>query len=257
VPATDREILSETIDGTRGGADMLARALRVSNLSTKPRTGAGGAGRARRGVAGTLWRAGRATVERPRGTITFLFTDVEGSTRLLMSLGERYADLLTAHERTLRAAFGEHHGYEIGTHGDEFFVAFTRASDAIRAAVAAQRSLATVRWPAGVDLRVRVGLHTGEATVRGVSYVGLDVHRAARICAAGHGGQVLVSSATRELIAHAVAPEVTLRDLGVYALKDIARPERLFQVVASDLAGGFPPLRGGAATARAARVETV
>jgi class 3 adenylate cyclase len=194
-------------------------------------------------VATSLWRIGRVMVDLPRGTITFLFTDVEGSTRLLSRVGDRYAELLTAHERCLRAAFGIHHGCEIGTHGDEFFVAFTRASDALRAAVAAQRRLAAVRWPEGVELRVRMGLHTGEAAVRGANYVGLDVHRAARICAVGHGGQVLVSSTTRELVAGALASDVSLRDLGVYELRDLARPERLFEVVARDLAAGFPPPR--------------
>jgi class 3 adenylate cyclase len=251
VLATDREILfvPSVRTATHNLADMLARALRAPNLSTK-----GGvdiaAGRnlsasRRLAVAAALWRIGRAMVELPRGTVTFLFSDVEGSTRLVTHMGERYEDLLTAHERTLRAAFSTHHGCEIGTHGDEFFVAFTRASDAIRAAVAAQRGLARVRWPDGVDLRVRMGLHTGEAAVRGASYVGLDVHRAARICSAGHGGQVLVSSTTRELVADALAAEGALRDLGVYRLKDLTRPEHLFEVVHRDLAVGFPALRDG------------
>jgi class 3 adenylate cyclase len=133
------------------------------------------------------------------------------------------------------------------THGNSRSAAFSRARDAMGAAVAAQRGLAAVRWPQGVQLRVRMGPHTGEAAVRGTTYVGLDVHRAARICSAANGGQVLVSSATRELVAGALPEEqVTLRDLGRYALRDLGRPMHLFEVVAPDLAGGFAALRDGA-----------
>jgi class 3 adenylate cyclase len=126
--------------------------------------------------------------ELPSGTVTFLFSDVEGSTRLLTRLRGRYAEVLGEHQRLLRAAFNEHDGREVHTEGDAFFVAFVRASDAVAAAVSAQRSLASQRWPEGVEVRVRIGVHTGEADVRHDDYVGLDVHRAARICAAGHGG---------------------------------------------------------------------
>src|SRR4051794_29546276 len=139
--------------------------------------------------------------ELPSGTVTFLFTDIEGSTRLLTRLRGRYAEVLAEHQRLLRAAFDEHDGREVHTEGDAFFVAFARASDAIAAAVSAQRSLASQRWPDGVDVRVRMGVHTGEAEVRLDDYVGLDVHRAARICAAAYGGQALISSSTRELLA--------------------------------------------------------
>jgi len=182
----------------------------------------------------------------PTGTVTLLFTDIEGSTRLLDELGDAYAGALGEHRRVLRQAFTRHGGVEVDTQGDAFFVAFARARDALGAAVAAQRGLASVSWPAGVEVRVRMGLHTGEAALRGAQYVGLDVHRAARICAAGHGGQVLISGATRELVADAVPPGVGLRDLGRYALRDIARPEHLFEVVAEDLAADFPSLRGAA-----------
>jgi class 3 adenylate cyclase len=199
------------------------------------------------GVAAALWRIGRAMVDLPDGTVTFLFTDVEGSTRLLARLGDGYAPLLATHQRVLRSAFGANGGCEVGTQGDAFFVAFSRAREALVAAVAAQRGLASVSWPAGVEVRVRMGLHTGEAALRGAQYVGLDVHRAARICAAGHGGQVLVSGATRELVANAIPPGVALRDLGRYALRDIARPEHLFEVVADDVAADFPSLRRAAA----------
>jgi predicted ATPase/class 3 adenylate cyclase len=178
----------------------------------------------------------------PRGTVTFLFTDIEGSTRLLTRLRGRYADVLADHQRLLRAAFDEHDGHEVHTEGDAFFVAFARAGDAIAAAIAAQRALAFQAWPDGGDVRVRMGVHTGEAEVQMDDYVGLDVHRAARICSAGHGGQVLISSSTRELIADELAADVALRDLGEHRLKDLDRPERLFQVVVGDLPAEFPPL---------------
>ena len=143
--------------------------------------------------------------------MTFLFSDLEGSTRLLTRSPDRYAEVLATHQRLLRAAFDEHDGREVHTEGDAFFVAFARAGDAIAAAVSAQRSLASQRWPEGVDVRVRIGVHTGEAEVRHDDYVGLDVHRAARICAAGHGGQVLISSSTRELVADELPDDVALR----------------------------------------------
>jgi predicted ATPase/class 3 adenylate cyclase len=180
--------------------------------------------------------------ELPSGTVTFLFTDVEGSTRLLARLRGRYAEVLGEHQRLLRAAFDEHDGREVHTEGDGFFVAFARASDAIAAAVSAQRALASQRWPEGVDVRVRMGVHTGEAEVRQDDYVGLDVHRAARICDAGHGGQVLISSSTRELVADELPPDVALRDLGEHRLKDLELPEHLFQLVVGDLPADFPPL---------------
>jgi class 3 adenylate cyclase len=184
-------------------------------------------------AAAAVWRVARAALELPRGTVTFLFTDVEGSTQLLIAIGDGYAEILAAHHRVLRGAIAAHGGCEVGTQGDAFFVAFARARDAVGAAVAAQRGLAAVPWPEGVDLRVRMGLHTGEATVQGTTYVGLDVHRAARICSAAHGGQVLVSRATRELVADALSgDDVALRDLGPRALRDLARPEHLFEVVA-------------------------
>src|SRR6266852_8969605 len=128
--------------------------------------------------------------ELPGGTVTFLFTDIEGSTRLLKQLRDRYAKALADHQRILREAFDEHGGREIDTQGDSFFVAFPRATDAVAAAVEAQHGRAEQSWPEGAQLRVRMGVHTGEPTVGEQRYVGLGVHRAARICAAGHGGQV-------------------------------------------------------------------
>jgi class 3 adenylate cyclase len=139
-------------------------------------------------------------LELPSGMVTFLFTDVEGSTRLLKQLRERYGQALADHQTILREAFARHHGREIDTQGDSFFVAFRSAKDAVAAAVAAQHGLAGHAWPDGAEFRVRMGIHTGEPTVGEERYVGLGVHRAARICAAGHGGQVLLSQTTRELL---------------------------------------------------------
>jgi predicted ATPase len=167
-------------------------------------------------------------VELPSGTVTFLFTDIEGSTRLLHELGDAYADALAGHRRVLREAFARHGGVEVDTQGDAFFAAFPRATDALAAAEQAQAALA-----AG-PLRVRIGVHTGEPVVADEGYVGIDVHRAARIAAAGHGGQILVSQSTRDLVA-----ADGLRDLGEHRLKDLTAPERIYQ-----LGGGeFPPLK--------------
>ena len=151
-------------------------------------------------TSGRTIRLVAAKAELPSGTVTFLFTDVEGSTRLLKQLGERYGDVLAAHQSILREAFAESNGQEIDTQGDSFFVAFRRAKDAVAAAVEGQRRLAAHPWPDGAELRVRMGVHTGEPVVGPERYVGLAVHRAARVMAAGHGGQILMTSATRELV---------------------------------------------------------
>ena len=184
--------------------------------------------------------------ELPTGTVTFLFTDIEGSTRLLKQLRDRYADALAEHQRILRKAFADHGGREIDTQGDSFFVAFRRAKDAVGAAVAGQQAIAEQEWPDGADLRVRMGIHTGEPVVGGERYVGLGVHRAARISAAGHGGQVLVSQTTRELLRDDPQPEVSLLDLGEHQLKDLDEPERIYQLVAPGLGADFPPLKTAA-----------
>ena len=136
----------------------------------------------------------------PGGTVTFLFTDIEGSTRLLQELGDDYGQVVADHRRLLREIFQAAGGNEVDTQGDAFFYSFPRARDAVRAAVDGQRALAAHEWPRGVDVRVRMGLHTGEPTVGEEGYVGLDVVRAARICSAGHGGQILVSETTRALL---------------------------------------------------------
>jgi len=139
-------------------------------------------------------------VELPTGTITFLFTDIEGSTRLLRQLRERYDTVLADHQQILRDCFSAHRGREVDTQGDSFFVAFARAGDAVASAIDAQRALESHTWPEGVQVRVRMGLHSGEPRAAGERYVGFGVHRAARIGAVGHGGQVLLSNATRELV---------------------------------------------------------
>jgi YVTN family beta-propeller protein len=184
--------------------------------------------------------------ELPVGTVTFLFTDIEGSTRLLKQWRDHYGEALADHQRILREAFAKHGGHEIDTQGDSFFVAFVRAKDAVAAAIAGQTALADHPWPDGAKLRVRMGIHTGEPASAGERYVGLGVHRAARICAAGHGGQVLVSQTTRELLRDDPLPEVSLRDLGEHQLKDMDEPERLYQLEAPGLANSFPPLKTAA-----------
>lgn len=187
--------------------------------------------------------AGAPLAELPSGTVTFLFTDIEGSTALLRELGARYGDALAEHERLLRHAFDTCQGRVIDTQGDAFFVAFRRAKDAVAAAVAAQRALAENVWPDGCEVRVRMGIHTGEPAVGEDRYIGIAVHRAARICGAGHGGQVLVSQSTRELLREDAPNEAQLRDLGERRLKDLDDPERLYQVVAPGLRTDFPPLK--------------
>lgn len=177
------------------------------------------------------------------GTITFLFTDIEGSTQLLKGLGERYDEVLAGQQRILRAAVAKHDGREVDTQGESSFVAFRRAKDAVGAAVDAQRGLAAHTWPNGVEVKVRMGLHTGEPRVGEERYLGFGVHRAARICAAGHGGQVLLSNAARELVEDELPAEILLRELGSYRLKDVDRPERLFQLEIEGLQNEFPPLK--------------
>jgi class 3 adenylate cyclase len=184
----------------------------------------------------------------PRGTITFLFADIEGSTRLLKRLGDRYAELLSDYQRIIRKTLVEAGGHEIDTQGDSFFVAFGRAKDALEGSVAAQRALAAHHWPDGARVHVRMGLHTGEPIVGEDRYVGIGVHKAARIGAAAHGGQILVSNATRELVADDLPAGVRLVDLGEQPLKDIDRLERIFQVRASGLRQRFPPRQAAAAT---------
>jgi YVTN family beta-propeller protein len=189
----------------------------------------------------------------PSGAVTFLFTDIEGSTRHVKYFRERWDEILAEHQRLLRAAFAVHGGQEVDSQGDSFFVVFASARNAVLAAVAGQRALLTHRWPDEAELRVRMGLHTGQALVTDGRYTGLAVHRAARIGAAGHGGQVLVSQATQTLLDDEEEDlGIVLRDLGEQRLKDLDRPVRLYQVAADGLPSQFPPLRHRAELAPAA-----
>jgi class 3 adenylate cyclase len=178
----------------------------------------------------------------PGGTVTFLFSDIEGSTRLLEQLGDRYQDVDRDHRRILRERLGEAGGREIDNQGDAFFFSFPRARDAVAGAVAAQRELASNAWPEGVDVRIRMGLHTGEPTVGEEGYLGMDVVRAARICSAGHGGQILLSETTRTLIGNNVPEGVSIRDLGQTHLKDVQH-ERIYELALDDRPAEFPALK--------------
>jgi class 3 adenylate cyclase len=173
----------------------------------------------------------------PRGTVTFLFSDIEGSTELARRHGAAYGDLRAEHRRLLREALETHRGHEIDAEGDAFFIAFERATDAVAAAVAAQRALV-----AADAVRVRIGLHTTEPHLHPDGYVGVGVSRAARICAAAHGGQIVLSHATAGIVEDHELVDVRLRDLGDHYLKDIARPQRLYQIDADGLPTEFAPL---------------
>ena len=183
------------------------------------------------------------TRELPRGTVTFLFSDIEGSTKLLKQLGrERYGELLGRHNELLRDAFAEHEGIEIDRQGDAFFFVFRSAGAAVAAAAAAQRAMHDHEWPEDGIARVRMGLHTGEASVSGDSYVGFAVHQAARIGDLGHGGQILVSRTTAALVEHELPSELRVRDLGETRVPGLDRPEAIFQLVCEGLPDRFPPL---------------
>lgn len=170
-----------------------------------------------------------AMVNLPSGTVTFVFTDIEGSTRLLQELGDaEYATLLAIHRRLVREIFAAHDGLEIDTQGDAFFYSFARARQAVAAAIALQRAHAKASWPGDVAVRVRAGLHTGEPVIGDEGYTGIDVVRAARIAALGSGGQVLLSDTTRAIAADDLPDGVALRGIGQRQLKDIERREELW-----------------------------
>jgi YVTN family beta-propeller protein len=201
-----------------------------------------------RGSDACFWQGQSVTLSRmaemPRGAVTFLFTDIEGSTRLVKQLRESYGDVLDEHQRLLREAFKAHRGYEVDTQGDSFFVAFSSARDALLAAVEGQLALLNHPWPDGVRIKVRMGLHTGQAVVSGGRYTGLAVHRAARIGATGHGGQILVSQATQTLVEDEEEDlHIHLQDLGEQRVKDLDRPVRLYQANSDGLPAEFAPLR--------------
>ena len=166
----------------------------------------------------------------PSGTVTFVFSDIEGSTALVKRLGDRYGDVLAAHRRLMREALGERGGVEIDTQGDAFFFAFARARDAVAASVEAQRAHAAHAWPEGIDVRMRMGLHTGEPAVGEEGYHGLDVVRAARLCGAAAGGSVLLSETTRALVGSAVPEGVAVHPVGERRLKDLDEPERVYEL---------------------------
>ncbi len=178
----------------------------------------------------------------PTGTVTLLFTDIAGSTRLLRLLGERYTSALSECRQVLHAVFEQWNGNVVDTQGDAFFVVFARATNAVSVAVAAQHALASHAFPEGVVVQVRMGLHTGEPQRTAEGYGDLDVHRAARLMSVGHGGQVLLSQTTCSLVEQNLPEGVSLRDLGEHRLKDLGRPMHLFQLVISDLPADFPPL---------------
>jgi predicted ATPase/class 3 adenylate cyclase len=182
--------------------------------------------------------------ELPTGTVTMLFSDIEGSTMLLTRLGPAYVEALDGQREILRSAWAAHRGMEIGTEGDSFFVVFATATDAVAAAAQAQRELAAHLWPGGEQVQVRMGVHTGSPAVHHGGYVGMDVHRAARIAAAANGGQVVVSEATARLLdPTALGAGLMCRDLGSHRLKDIPAPEHLFQLDIKGLRADYPPLR--------------
>jgi class 3 adenylate cyclase len=191
----------------------------------------------------------------PTGTVTFLFSDIEGSTRLLQQLGDGYVAVRDAYAAIMRHAIQESGGVEVSTEGDSLFVAFSSPARAVEAAVAAQRALAAHHWPMESPLRVRMGLHTGEGVLGGDNYLGLEVHRAARIAEASHGGQVLVSAATRGLVESALPDGVALRDLGGHRLRDLALPEHLYDLVIGGLRADFPPPRTVGARPRTLPVQ--
>jgi class 3 adenylate cyclase len=179
----------------------------------------------------------------PTGTVTFLLTDIEGSTRLLGRLGEGYAALLKDVRGLIRDAVRRSGGRKVDAHGDEYFSVFAQAAPAIEAAVAVQRSLGTRTWPRGVDVRVRAGIHSGRPTLTDTGYVGLSVHTVARLCSVAHGGQIVVSGKTKAAMAGSMPDGVRLRSLGRRPLSGLGQAESLFQVHAEGLLTGFPPLR--------------
>jgi class 3 adenylate cyclase/tetratricopeptide (TPR) repeat protein len=189
----------------------------------------------------------------PVETFTFLFTDIQGSTTLLGRVGEGvYGRVLADHHSIIRSGIAAHGGREVDTQGDAFFAVFSSPAACLAAVVQMQQALQGHAWPGGEQVRVRMGVHTGQASQTATGLVGLDVHRAARVAAAGHGGQVLLSEASAALVREALPPGATLEDLGVHRLKDLDRPERIFQLRAADLPGEFPPLQtvpGGVAAA--------
>jgi class 3 adenylate cyclase len=181
----------------------------------------------------------------PKGQVTFLLTDIEGSTELLARLDDRYTSLVAAVRRAMRAAVREAGGHEVDARADDLFAVFERAPAALEAALAIQRAMHAGPWPDGIDVRVRIGIHSGRPTLTDTGYVGLSVHTAARICYAAHGGQIVLSSAVRSAVLESLADGVRLTSLGTWRFQGLREPQHLFQVEAADLLSDFPPLRSG------------
>ena len=179
----------------------------------------------------------------PKGQVTFLLTDVEGSTELLARLDDRYPSLITAVRRAMRAAVRQAGGREVDARADDLFAVFERAPAALEAALAIQRAMQAGPWPDDVDVRVRIGVHSGRPTLTDTGYVGLSVHAAARICYAAHGGQIVLSSSVRSAVLESLADGIGLRSLGAWRFQGLREPEDLYQVEAADLLAEFPPLR--------------
>jgi class 3 adenylate cyclase len=179
----------------------------------------------------------------PKGQVTFLLIDIEGSTTLLARLDDRYPSLIAAVRRAMRTAVRKAGGREVDARGDDLFAVFERAPAALEAALSIQRAMNAGPWPEGIDVRVRIGVHSGRPTLTDTGYVGLSVHTAARICYAAHGGQIVVSSAVRSAVLDSLADGVGLKTLGAFRFQGLGEPEHLYQVEAADLLADFPPLR--------------
>ena len=195
----------------------------------------------RHGIVPVGFIDGQLRPKLPSGQLTLLFADVEGSSRLLAELADRYGPMLSAVRRLQRTAVQAASGYEVDARADEFFAVFRSAPAALEAAIAIQHALRDHAWPDGRDVRVRIGLHTGRPTLTASGYQGISVNAAARLCACGHGGQILLSRSARAALADASAVE--LRHLGTYRLRGIPDEHDIYQAVAADLSDGFPPLR--------------
>jgi class 3 adenylate cyclase len=194
----------------------------------------------RRGQADTH---ARRSASLPRGAVTFLMTDIEGSTTLLADLGDRYGALLADVRRLIRAQVRRAGGHEVEVHADDFLAAFVRAPAALDAAMAIQRRTRDKSWPEGRQVRVRIGIHRGHPTLTETGYIGLSVHAVARVCQAAHGGQILVSRSAHEAMVDPLPAGITFRDLGQHRLRGFPRPDNLYQVEAPDHSTDFPPLR--------------
>jgi class 3 adenylate cyclase len=179
----------------------------------------------------------------PKGDVTFLLTDIEGSTELLRRLDDQYAPLLADVRRRVGAAVRHAGGHEVSARGDDLFAVFERAPAALEAALDIQRAMEAGLWPAGMNVRLRIGLHRGRPALTDTGYVGLSVHAAARICFAAHGGQIVMSSAVRAVILESLGEGVSLRSIGAWRFRGLPEPVDLFQVEAADLLADFPPLR--------------